>query len=60
VGVIERHDGSDQVTYNGHPLYIYSQEQPAVDGMGNPILTGSVGNGNGIQAFGGTFSVVSP
>lgn len=60
VGVIERHDGSNQVTYNGHPLYIYSQEQPAVDGMGNPILTGSVGNGNGIQAFGGTFSVVSP
>ena len=60
VGVIERHDGTNQVTYDGHPLYIYSQEQPAVDGSGNPLLTGSVGNGNGIQAFGGTFSVVSP
>jgi predicted lipoprotein with Yx(FWY)xxD motif len=60
VGVIERHDGTNQVTYDGHPLYIYSQEQPAVDGLGNPLLTGSVGNGNGIQAFGGTFSVVNP
>jgi predicted lipoprotein with Yx(FWY)xxD motif len=60
VGVIERSDSSHQVTYDGHPLYIYSQEQPAVDGSGNPVLTGSVGNGNGIHAFGGTFRVVSP
>jgi predicted lipoprotein with Yx(FWY)xxD motif len=59
VGVISRHGGSHQVTYDGHPLYIYSQEQPLV-GEEGPISTGSVGNGNGIHAFGGTFSGVSP
>jgi predicted lipoprotein with Yx(FWY)xxD motif len=59
VGVIVRPDGSHQVTYDGQPLYIYSQEQPLVGAMG-PITTGTAGNGNGIDAFGGTFSVVSP
>jgi predicted lipoprotein with Yx(FWY)xxD motif len=57
VGVILRPDGSRQVTYDGHPLYIYSQEQPLV-GSGE-VVTGA-GNGNGIHAFGGVFSVVSP
>ena len=28
VGTIWRADGTRQVTYDGHPLYIYSQEQP--------------------------------
>jgi predicted lipoprotein with Yx(FWY)xxD motif len=59
VGVIRRSDGSLQVTYDGHPLYIYSQEQPLV-GEEGLVTTGSAGNGNGIHAFGGTFSVVSP
>jgi predicted lipoprotein with Yx(FWY)xxD motif len=59
VGVIRRQDGSLQVTYNGHPLYIYSQEQPLVGEMGL-VTTGSAGNGNGIEAYGGTFSVVNP
>jgi predicted lipoprotein with Yx(FWY)xxD motif len=59
VGVIVRPDGSHQVTYNSHPLYIYSQEQPLV-GSGGLVTTGSAGNGNGIHAFGGSFSVVSP
>jgi predicted lipoprotein with Yx(FWY)xxD motif len=59
VGVIARHDGSLQVTYNGHPLYIYSQEQPLV-GSSGLVTTGSAGNGNAIHAFGGTFSLVSP
>src|SRR5664280_29948 len=59
VGVIVRPDGSHQVTYDGQPLYIYSQEQPLVGAMGL-ITTGTAGNGNGIDAFGGTFSVVSP
>jgi predicted lipoprotein with Yx(FWY)xxD motif len=41
-----------QVTYNGHPLYLFGFEQigPA----------GPAGNGNGIKAFGGTFSLVTP
>jgi predicted lipoprotein with Yx(FWY)xxD motif len=59
VGVIERSDGTHQVTYEGHPLYLFSQEKPAV-GPGGPVTTGSVGNGNGIHAFGGTLAVVAP
>jgi predicted lipoprotein with Yx(FWY)xxD motif len=57
VGVITRFDGSRQVTYNGHPLYIYNQEQPLPLGASD-IQT--VGNGNGVSAFGGTLSLVSP
>jgi predicted lipoprotein with Yx(FWY)xxD motif len=59
VGVIRRWDGSEQVTYDGHPLYIYSQEQPLV-GKKGPKTTGTAGNGNGVSAFGGTFTLVSP
>jgi predicted lipoprotein with Yx(FWY)xxD motif len=59
IGAIRRFDGSWQVTYGGHPLYIYSQEQPLVGEMGL-VTSGSAGNGNGISAFGGTFSVVNP
>lgn len=59
VGVITRPGGSLQVTYAGHPLYIYSQEEPLV-GSAGLVTTGFAGNGDGIHAFGGTFSVVSP
>ena len=59
LGEIVRHDGSHQVTYDGHPLYLYSQEQPLVGEKGL-VTTGSAGNGNGVHAFGGTFSLVSP
>jgi predicted lipoprotein with Yx(FWY)xxD motif len=57
VGVITRFDGSRQVTYYGHPLYIYNQEQPLSLG---PMDVQGVGNGNGVSAFGGTLSLVSP
>ena len=57
VGVIPRWDGLRQVTYNGHPLYIYNQEQPLPLG---PSDSQTVGNGNGVSAFGGTLSLVSP
>jgi len=58
VGVVWRADGTQQVTYNGQPLYIYDQEQPL---PGSPIATnGSAGNGDGVSAFGGTFSLVNP
>ncbi len=38
-------------SWYGHPLYLFSHEQP--NGTGAPT-----GNGNGIKAFGGTFSLV--
>ena len=59
VGVVWRADGTQQVTYDGHPLYYYSQEQPLV-GTSGPIQTGTVGNGNGVSAFGGTFNLITP
>ena len=40
-----------QVTWYGHPLYLFSHEQPNATGA-------STGNGNGVKAFGGTFSLV--
>jgi predicted lipoprotein with Yx(FWY)xxD motif len=44
-----------QVTWHGHPLYLFSNEQamPTANGGAAPV-----GNGNGITAFGGTFSLV--
>ncbi len=44
-----------QVTWYGHPLYLFSHEEliPASNGGASPA-----GNGNGIKAFGGTFSLV--
>jgi len=47
LGVITRPGGSMQVTYNGHPLYLYGMDQP------------SEGLGNGISAFGGRFELAS-
>ena len=38
-------------SWYGHLLYLFSDEQP--NGTGAPT-----GNGNGIKAFGGTFSLV--
>ena len=60
VGVIRRLDGTEQVTYKGKPLYLYSSEQ-AVFNAGQPSTTGTVGNGNGLHGpYGGTFSIAFP
>ena len=49
VGTTARSDGKPQVTYNGHPLYLFA-------GDNAPGAT----NGQGMTAFGGQWFVVSP
>jgi predicted lipoprotein with Yx(FWY)xxD motif len=49
IGTTPRSDGKPQVTYNGHPLYLFSMDQ-------NPGDT----NGEGLTAFGGSWFAVSP
>lgn len=46
LGILTRADGSMQVTYNGHPLYTYSEDA-------------APGDANG-QGFGGSWYVVGP
>ena len=48
VGVVERPDGSYQVTYDGHPLYFFAFNQPGG------------AQGQGVAAFGGKFWLVDP
>jgi len=48
LGTIMRADGSMQYTWQGHPLYHFSRDQNSGDV-----------NGNGINAFGGVWNVVS-
>ena len=48
VGTSTRSDGKAQVTYNGHPLYLFSADQSPGDT-----------NGQGVNAFGGLWYVLS-
>jgi predicted lipoprotein with Yx(FWY)xxD motif len=48
VATSARSDGKSQVTYNGHPLYLFSADQKAGDT-----------NGQGVNAFGGLWYVLS-
>ena len=48
VGTTARSDGTPQVTYNGHPLYLYSADQKPGDT-----------NGQGLNAFGGGWFALS-
>jgi predicted lipoprotein with Yx(FWY)xxD motif len=49
LGTTMRSDGDPQVTYEGHPLYLYQGDQQPGDT-----------NGEGLTAFGGSWFVVSP
>lgn len=54
IGTFVRSDGSTQVTYNGHPLYLYSDE-----GIDQKVgLT--TGSGNNKTVGSGTFHLVNP
>jgi predicted lipoprotein with Yx(FWY)xxD motif len=55
IGVVGLSAGPDQVSWNGHPLYLFSNEALAPASNGGGV---AAGNGNGIKAFGGTFSLV--
>ena len=55
VGVTSLSSGLSQITWNGHPLYLFSNEALAPTSNGGAA---AVGNGHGIKAFGGTFSLV--
>jgi hypothetical protein len=49
VGTTPRSDGKPQVTYNGHPVYLFSGDQSAGDT-----------NGEGVTAFGASWFALSP
>jgi len=49
VGTSRREDGAAQITYNGHPLYLFA-------GDDGPDQT----NGQGVNAFGGLWYAVAP
>ena len=53
LGIIVRPDGTHQVTFQGHPLYLFIRDARL---PGTP----AVANGAGITAFGGTFQTVPP
>jgi predicted lipoprotein with Yx(FWY)xxD motif len=49
VGTTTRSDGAPQVTYNGHPLYLYQGDQKPGDT-----------SGQGLSAFGAAWYALSP
>jgi predicted lipoprotein with Yx(FWY)xxD motif len=49
VGTTTRSDGKQQVTYNGHPLYLYQGDEKAGDT-----------EGQGVTAFGGGWYALTP
>ena len=54
-GEISLAGGLPQVTWYGQLLYLFSNEQAALNANGSPA---PLGNGNNVRAFGGTFHLV--
>jgi predicted lipoprotein with Yx(FWY)xxD motif len=57
LGVIVRPDGTHQVTFDGHPLYMFHQD--ATLPLLTPYYPVSI-NGAGVQAFGGLWQALQP
>ncbi len=57
LGIIVRPDGTHQVTFDGHPLYMFHQD--AALPLLTPVYPTSI-NGAGVQAFGGVWQAVQP
>jgi hypothetical protein len=55
IGEISLGGGLTQVTWYGQPLYLFSNEQAALNANGSRA---PLGNGNNVRAFGGTFHLV--
>ena len=53
-GLVMRADGSEQRTWDGKALYVYSDEGVGLSATGISFK----GNGNGLVVSGGTFSLV--
>ena len=61
VGVVHSANGTEQVTFDGQPLYLYSRERAVTTGKDRFDVHGTMGNGDGVTIpDGGTFSLVSP
>jgi predicted lipoprotein with Yx(FWY)xxD motif len=59
VGVIRRTNGTEQVTYDGRALYLYSRERVFLTPKVRLQSSGTAGNGNGLRGpSGGTFADV--
>jgi predicted lipoprotein with Yx(FWY)xxD motif len=55
-GLVMRADGTDQRTWGGKALYLYSNEGFAI----GPSGVAAKGTGNGVHVAGGTFTLVAP
>ena len=55
LGTIRRANGTYQVTYDHHPLYLYSRETFFRSHGPGLVATGTAGNGNDLSSFGATF-----